>query len=282
MVAVSVTRGEAQEAIDQKNSEFWNTLCGTGLAQTLGITDGSPESLRKFDEWYFAFYPYLTDYIPFDELRGRSVLEVGLGYGTVSQRLAEAGADYAGLDVAKGPVAMVNERMRHIDSSGHAQVGSILAAPFADNQFDCIVAIGCYHHTGDLQRALDESYRMLCPGGRLVAMVYNGYSYRRWWNSPGATLRYMLWDRLVLGVPPLAKANERAAYDTDMTGAAAPHTDFVSRHHLRRMCQRFSRFRAVLANIDCERPFARRSRAELLATRWPARCGLDIYFDAQK
>lgn len=271
-----------QEEINRQNSMFWNTLCGTGLAISLGITDGSPESLKKFDDWYFDMYPYLIDYIPFGAVNGRRVLEVGLGYGSVSQRLSQAGAEYVGIDIANNPVAMANERMHHINGNGRAQRGSILAAPFADESFDYIVAIGCYHHTGDLQRALDESHRMLRAGGVLVAMVYNGYSYRRWWNSSLPTVRYFMWDWLGIGTPPLAEATERAAYDTDMAGIAAPHTDFVSRHHLRRMCRRFRSFRAALANIDQEAPFAKRSRRELLATRWPSLCGLDIYFEAHK
>ena len=91
---MSSASSQAQVEIDTQNAEFWNTLCGTALAQSLGIVDRSPESLRKFDNWYFRFYPYLSDHIPFHALRGRRVLEVGLGYGTVSQRLAEGGAGF--------------------------------------------------------------------------------------------------------------------------------------------------------------------------------------------
>jgi len=282
MATASASAVLDQQEIEYRNSDFWNTLCGTGLAQSLGITDDSPDSLRKFDSWYFDFYPYLADYIPFGELRGRRVLEVGLGYGTVAQRLAEAGANYHGLDIAAGPVGMVNHRLRLIGHNGRAQQGSILAAPFADESFDCVVAIGCYHHTGNMQRALDETYRILRPGGRLVGMVYNAYSYRRWFTARDQTLRYLCWNWFRLGAAPLTTARERAAYDTDSTGREAPHTDFVSRRHLHRMCRRFRSFRASLANIDQERPFQDRPRDELLATRWPRWCGLDIYFQARK
>lgn len=272
----------AQQEIDARNSAFWDTLCGTGLAQHLGITDDSPASLRKFDDWFFALYPYLPRYIPFDEVAGRRVLEVGLGYGTVSQRLAECGADYAGLDIAEGPAAMVNERLGRLGNGGRAQCGSILAAPFDDDSFDYVIAIGCYHHTGNMQRSIDESYRVLRPGGLLIGMVYNGYSYRRWCHAAGPTMRYLLWDWLGIGSSPIATAGERAAYDSDTRGNEAPHTDFVSRRHLRRMCRRFTSFRAFLANIEREKPFMRRTRDELLTTRWPSRCGLDIYFHARK
>ncbi len=94
----------SQSDISSKNSEFWNELCGSQLAKFLGITDSSQESLKKFDDWYFNFYPYLFDHIPFSNLKNKDILEVGLGYGTVSQRLAESGANYTGLDIAGVPL----------------------------------------------------------------------------------------------------------------------------------------------------------------------------------
>jgi SAM-dependent methyltransferase len=271
-----------QLELDARNAEFWNTLCGTHLARQLGISDRSAQSLRKFDDWYFAFYPYLTNYIPFTEMRGQRVLEVGLGYGTVAQRIVENGADYTGLDIASGPVEMVNYRLRLCGFAGRAQQGNILEAPFCDRSFDSVVAIGCFHHTGDMQRALDESHRILRTSGVLVGMVYNAYSYRRWFNAAKQTAQYLAWDAVGWGRPPQAAVAERAAYDTGADGAAAPFTDFVSRSHLRRMCHQYTSFTAELANIDQEPPFQRRPREVLLQTRWPSLCGLDIYFRAQK
>jgi SAM-dependent methyltransferase len=67
---------------------------------------------------------------------------------------------------------------------GAATQGSVLQAPFADASFERVVVIGCFHHTGDMQRAIDESCRMLRPGGRLTMMVYCGLSYRRWRLEP--------------------------------------------------------------------------------------------------
>ena len=69
----------SQAAVDQRNAEFWNELCGTGLAQSIGITDRSPESLRRFDDSYFGIYPYLMDYVTPHALAGKKVLEIGLG-----------------------------------------------------------------------------------------------------------------------------------------------------------------------------------------------------------
>src|SRR5437762_12834713 len=113
-----------QEVIDQANAEFWNELCGTGLAVHLGIKDHSQESLRRFDQYYFDFYPYLEPIIQPARMAGRPVLEIGLGYGTLGQRLADAGADYHGLDIAQKPVEMMNHRLRMLGRSQKARQGS--------------------------------------------------------------------------------------------------------------------------------------------------------------
>jgi hypothetical protein len=108
-------------------------------------------------------------------------------------------------------------------------------------------------------------------------MVYNGYSYRRWVQAPWATLAYFLRDYFGRSGFRASSEAERAAYDTNTAGEAAPHTDFVSRRRLRQMCSRYSSFSASLENIDQERPFSRRTRQDLLKTFWPRLCGLDIY-----
>jgi hypothetical protein len=65
-----------QTETDVKNAAFWNELCGSGLARSLGITESTPESLRKFDEAYMAMYPYLSRYVTEEELAGKRVLEI--------------------------------------------------------------------------------------------------------------------------------------------------------------------------------------------------------------
>ncbi len=56
--------------IDAANKSFWDELCGTQLAQSLGVTDDSAESLKRFDDWYFEFYPVVL--VVFDAERSRA------------------------------------------------------------------------------------------------------------------------------------------------------------------------------------------------------------------
>jgi SAM-dependent methyltransferase len=278
----------ARQSADAANARFWNELCGSSLARSLGIEDDSPQSLRRFDDYYLALYPYLLDHVGTARMAGQTVLEIGLGYGTLGQKIAEAGATYFGLDVALGPVAMMRHRLRLNGFSGDALQGSMLACPIRSESVDQVVSIGCFHHTGDVQRCLDESYRVLRPGGTAAFMLYNRFSYRQWMQWPWPTLKDWAADLRQANRPNAATEEQRRAYDTNAAGTAAPETVFLSVSALRRMLARFSRVQiqkenctdlALSARIPLLRkrialPFIPRQR--LLPTLG-RRLGLDLY-----
>jgi ubiquinone/menaquinone biosynthesis C-methylase UbiE len=265
-----------QAQIDQRNSAFWDELCGTTLAQQLGITGESEENLRRFDSAYLEAYPYLTGYLP--EASGGRLLEVGLGYGTVSQLLAERGFEYHGLDIAAGPVEMVRHRLTLLgldDPEERVRAGSVLEMEYPDASFDHVVTIGCLHHTGDIPRAVAEVERVLRPGGRAVVMLYNRRSYRR--------MRMALKElprRLRQGGGDDEAL--RHSYDHNAEGEAAPAIDFTSVREAKRLFSRFSRVNVRKENFD-HMMFRLRPVSRDLLLGWPARlAGLDLYVTAVK
>ena len=275
--------GKKRPMSDQANADFWDELCGSGAARSLGIADASKGSLLKFDSWYFEFYPYLKEYVSRFVGPNAKVLEVGLGFGTLSQWLGEQGSHLVGLDIARGPVEMFNARFFSNGLQGEAVQGSILNPPFENESFDLVVAIGSLHHTGDLRAAITNCHSLLRPGGVLVLMVYNAYSYRRWVWSFSQTLRYLRQEkRGYRGVVGLSKVSQRAAYDKNLDGHAAPHTDFVSEKSLRHLLEGFSQVEVEATNVGAGFPFNVTIRLWLLKSRIPRYLGLDLYATCQK
>lgn len=273
-----------QQEIDQRNSVFWDELCGTTLAQSIGVVDRSAESLRRLDAAYMALYPYLPSQLRGPRAPGEMLLEIGLGYGTVSQRLAAAGYHYHGLDIADGPVAMVRERLRMLHITGaesRVVTGSALAIPHAEETFDHVVSIGCLHHTGDLPRAVSEVQRVLRPGGTAMVMLYNRHALRQLllhWQAQATRWRGQRYDDQRI----------RAAYDADTTGDAAPETVFVTVRQVRReLFASFAKVRVERHNFD---PYYLGSIGK--TPLWLARertlnsvariLGLDLYIHARK
>lgn len=232
--------GGTQHAIDEQNRAFWDELCGSVRARSLGITEITPESLERFDTWYLEYYPYLERYLDELAVEGRNVLEIGLGFGTIGQNLAARGARYHGADIAEGPVAMMRDRLRWLGSHDDGSVvqTSVLELPWEDRTFDVVVSIGCLHHTGDLPRAIGEVHRVLAPGGTAFVMLYNAHSFRQ----------------LVLARRKHSAARVRAMYDTDTAGEAAPHTDFVSRRRARELFGAFSSISVECQNFEAVTP----------------------------
>lgn len=262
---------ESQNDIDHKNREFWNELCGTAFAKTFPSTDA-------YDAFFLDFYPYLSKHIDFASLKDRDVLEVGLGYGTVAEQIMAAGARYTGLDIAEGPVKGANYRAQRHGFNGRAQQGSILSAPFPEASFDAVIAIGCYHHTGNLPRAIAETRRILRKGGVATIMVYNALSYLQWLTTPALTARYLFdstfRNRLILDLP---KDEQRQAFDMDTTGAPAPETAVVSSSAMRRLLRpHFSQIQVVTENFGRHRYIHKLPRPLLLKLFGPL-FGLDLY-----
>jgi SAM-dependent methyltransferase len=265
-----------QTDVDARNASFWDELCGTTLAKQLGVTDDSPESLARFDRYYLGLYPYLEGYLPQPRGDGERLLEIGLGYGTVSQILASRGFDYNGLDIAAGPVEMVRHRLRLLGVEGaeeRVRAGSVLETPHPDESFDHVVAIGCLHHTGDLAGAVAEVHRILRPGGRALAMVYNKNSFRR------VKMALASGPKRLLARSADDDEEMRGAYDRNSGGEAAPATEYTSARGARELFSVFSDVSVRRENFDdLTRALPRR---RLLG--WPSRAaGLDLYIAATK
>jgi len=60
--------------ISAANASFWNELCGTNAARSLGITDASPAALARFDQWYFERAASLAARRAWTLVRSRSLL----------------------------------------------------------------------------------------------------------------------------------------------------------------------------------------------------------------
>lgn len=265
------------------NAEFWNELCGTTLARQEGIAGRSPDDLTRFDAAYLSFYPYLSEYLPSATFSGRAVLEIGLGYGTLGQRLSETARLYCGVDIAMSPLAMMAARLASIGVPARVSRATARQLPFIDESFDCVVSIGCLHHTGSLQESVSEVHRVLKAEGLAIIMLYNQFSYRQWMRFPLRTTIAAIREALSGPREHPTSLAQRRLYDADSRGVAAPQTVLVSRRGIRRLFQHFSEVTIRTENCDDVIPGGGRLRARQRLLRPLGRTlGLDLYLVARK
>ena len=250
------------------------------MATTLGIRDHSPESQRIFDDWFFDFYPYLIPFLKESLTNKETILEVGLGFGSVSTILASTKNSYTGLDIAASAVAMCNSRLQQIGKPLNSVHGDALSTSFPDMNFDAVVAIGSLHHTGDFDRAISEMSRVVKPGGVVCGMVYSLFSLRNFILQPIKTTKRCMAN---LRKPSRIKADQKLRWlsDHNSQGIAAPNTEYFSRKALRQILGQFGDVKITAHNLDSlPIPFGIGDwlRKVLIRTKLATWFGLDLYF----
>ncbi len=108
-----------------------------------------------------------------------SVLEVGCGQGTDALyccRQMREGATYVAVDWSDCSVQSARKGASELGDRlkirSQFLVGNAESLDFADGSFDCVVSLGALHHTSSTEKAVDELYRVLRPGGTAYVTLY--------------------------------------------------------------------------------------------------------------
>jgi ubiquinone/menaquinone biosynthesis C-methylase UbiE len=98
------------------------------------------------------------------------VADIGCGPGTAARRAARRGATVAGIDPAPVMLRLARLLTRRSAHAVRYAEGSAEALPLPDSSVSVVWSIASVHHWADLDAGLREAWRVLKPGGRLVAI----------------------------------------------------------------------------------------------------------------
>ncbi len=104
--------------------------------------------------------------------RSGQALDIGAGRGIVSYALAKAGYSVTALEPDPSDI-VGGGAIRGLAAQARLPIDVVRARgehlPFADGQFNVVVARAVLHHAHDLERSCSECRRVLRPGGLFVA-----------------------------------------------------------------------------------------------------------------
>jgi ubiquinone/menaquinone biosynthesis C-methylase UbiE len=153
--------------------DYWNThTLGLQYVTDQSVKPGTAEFFAHIRPWMNPYkFPWIMERIDREAklLKGKHLLEIGCGMGYDSLEFLKRGVHVTSTDLTPNAVAITRRHfeLEHVQAED-VRTANALDLPFADNTFDAVWANGVLHATGDTRRAVQETRRVLKPGGRAI------------------------------------------------------------------------------------------------------------------
>lgn len=101
---------------------------------------------------------------------GERMLEIGCGVGAVLGILGQhcPGVSFAGIDLQAEQIDYARQHLSGLGVECDLRVGDAAHLPWPDQSFDQVYAVWFLEHLDRPERVLEEAYRVLKPGGRII------------------------------------------------------------------------------------------------------------------
>lgn len=154
---------------------------------------------RSYDRWLGYFERWMRVSDSRHRLLGLAhgaTLDVGAGTG-LSFAHYPATVRLTGIDLSSAMLELAQRRSARLGIEVDLRLGDVEAMPFGDGQFDTVTATYALSVVAEPRRAVDEIWRVLKPGGRLLVLdqVSSHLAGIRWlqWMIDPLLVRYAGW-----------------------------------------------------------------------------------------
>ena len=133
-----------------------------------------------YDQWYTTPLGKYADEVEticaLDLLKpspGMRILDVGCGTGNFSLKLARLGCNITGIDISEKMLTFAREKAQKEQLPAEFMSMDASDLEFPEEVFDAVVSMAALEFMQDQQKTLDEMFRVLKKGGKLLVGTIN-------------------------------------------------------------------------------------------------------------
>ena len=172
---------DTEQKIQTKSKGWWESNpMSYDWHQLRGESDGTREFFENLDNDFLGSSPFYREgscpfdgLIPFSQLEGKRVLEIGCGMGTHAQLFSQSGCSYTGNDLTARAVETTRKRLSFQGIEPDIRQMDAQKLEFGPESFDFVWSWGVIHHSANTEKIVREIHRVLKPGGECRLMVYH-------------------------------------------------------------------------------------------------------------
>jgi 2-polyprenyl-3-methyl-5-hydroxy-6-metoxy-1,4-benzoquinol methylase len=166
-----------------KVREYWNTRPCNVRHSPKPV--GTREYFDEVEARKYLVEPHIPRFADFARWKGKKVLEIGCGIGTVTINFARAGADVTAVDLTEKSLEVARQRAKVFGFEDGIRFLQADAEKLSETvpveRYDLVYSFGVIHHTPHPDRVLDEIRKYVGPESTVKIMVYNRWSWKVLW-----------------------------------------------------------------------------------------------------
>ncbi|MFW9827437.1 MAG: class I SAM-dependent methyltransferase [Candidatus Thorarchaeota archaeon] len=163
-----------------ENAENWTKLARMGYDRCRDLIN-SP-----------AFFKMLPD------ISGLKGLDIGCGEGYNTRIAAKKGAKMDAIDISEVFIKFAKEMETIEDLGINYQIANAIELPYSDNKFNFVIATMSMMDIADVERAIDEAFRVIKPGGffqfSIIHPFVSNSDYKWLRNEQGQKIGFIIKD----------------------------------------------------------------------------------------
>jgi 2-polyprenyl-3-methyl-5-hydroxy-6-metoxy-1,4-benzoquinol methylase len=173
----------------------------------------SPEYFEQIRAYRYGYEtPFIPEFFDFRGLKGKRVLEIGVGNGIDAVEMMRNGAIYTGIDVTQNHLELTRQHVEIERAAGRplqleALVEGDLLETDLPGTYDVVYSFGVLHHIAHEADMLRRIRSLLAPGGELRLAVYSRFSFFNAWMTATWLVRNRMRNRLSDWQSHLAEAS---------------------------------------------------------------------------